>query len=922
MANYVCRVCKKKILEKYEYCPYCGWINRRIEIPGDKLYFIKPDKTEDLKTDICIKYEGSTPVNANFEIKGNNSIFFEDGTQTKTFTFDKENYNTLTFVFKFESGKHYNDRDSFTLEGTANDYPPMLDSIHEEITERPYGKNKMADSDYYRDISIEFEIILSEYTKLETDRALVIFNKSNSTMPELISIFNIGECDAVLKNVECDDVNFEIILPEDPVIIKNKSAVVTINYKGGPLIKDFFKEAQINYMIGNKEDFIKIYFYISEQEEKIDPLGYDNIIAIDFGTSKTAVSYLVLRDLKESEAPEDNIENLIFEGKDIVEPTDSMPSCIGYNGKNIYIGELAVLNWNEKDWACTDRIKTHLRDDKISFTTGEPKEVSGVVKDFFKTLKNYHLKKFTEVEEDGHRYPVRNKYIITLPVLDDGEEKENKEKLYEKQQDVTIKSAEAVFLTEYMNMKNDDIYTLKESQAAMFSIVNIIQKHPPGWKNINLNSGDIICVFDYGAGTLDISFGIYDIRNDKPNIIKIADIGRYYNKDNQRINLGGDRIDNNMFISFLKKMDNMGTKTDENVDASDIESIIGEGGAQKKEYKKSVKFNGSLSSDKEDGSDILLNDENGNNILLRDDNGNILFKDKAGDTTSIASESDYYPGEDLKTIRDAVGKTKIEISESYWETEYGEDKVVVTAGFTKDNIDKISTFSKETFKNIISEDINAAIKEMLEVINSNELLDGDKSKIKYIFLVGGSSLFKEIKEKLSDEFGEGRVYSPYDYAYEDDINDGIDEKIHTQVRKEAVHSIARGAVLSYLTKIENVLNFDVKIQNEDNELDIDNMFDFKKHATIPIKSRTFEISKPVGNVMQYSFNIMACINDNNVDVECLLGKAVITPENFGENSKIFMRTAIDENRKLQVEYSPVRSGTYESANKNELEIIV
>lgn len=790
----VCRVCEEVILGENKYCPYCGWSNGSIEVANDKIYFVKQRASEEAVEYVNVKHSGKASVKVKFNIIKNDFIYFENNTQQIDIEIDKD--LRIPIYIKSSYAENYESVKSFVIEIESNDFNPG-----DKLIKREY-KNK----DIFRKFSKQIELVLAEPKRLKFSRNFIVFNKVNKSADIIIS--NPNEQDVKIEKYKKEKAVIEFA--GLPIISKGDKTKIMVKYSGEKLPQTDFFKTEIIYKIGNVDFIETIYFYICEPEDENGKVGYDNIVAIDFGTSKTTGAYINLNE----EKPE--IRNLA-----------EIPSSMAYMR-----GKIPLIGPNAEDKSETaeyiDRIKTHLREDNIIFrntATNEsiPRPSFNVLVDFFKEFKKEYLKDILKI--DGG-FDARNKYIFTLPILDSSEDSNGN--LFEKQEAITRKSAQKVFKNEYF--KDDDVHVLKESEAAMFSIIDIIKKHDKGWRNIRLNIDDIICIFDYGAGTLDISFGKFLIKNKGIptfDIEKKANIGLYKKENSENpVTLGGDVIDDCMLEEFLT--------------ANDIEII----------------------------------------------DSPIYGK--------IVSDDSSYSKVEFVNLKKAVRTAKIELSKSWDDLDKDGQPVE-----PDEYIGEILNFKKSDFERIIDDDINAAIEAMREAMKLADI------EPKYIFLVGGSSLLKEIKVKMSEEFGEEKIYSPYDYACEEYENED-DEEIYEKIRYTAVHAVARGAVLSYLTKFSNIINFDIDITSENPQDEINNMFKFKKGESIPTETRPFSIQLSPG---KHTLNINAYIKNTNY----ILGMADIDVQDNGTGVQIKM--TINERRNLNLEYKIGKTGDFQIANK-------
>jgi len=249
-----------------------------------------------------------------------------------------------------------------------------------------------------------------------------------------------------------------------------------------------------------------------------------------------------------------------------------------------------------------------------------------------------------------------------------------------------------------------------------------------------------VCVFDYGGGTLDISFGRYKLTDGVPGVDTIANLGRYSDKDRPELgkfDLGGNRLDYNLALAVCNSLP---------------EGIL----LDEPEY-----------------------DEN-----------NKLASAKGFSLNSVLLQGVRWQFYVEKIIRD----NKEKLSEKWDEI----DEVIIDKDEDKYSKHEL-ILDKQIFKDVVYKDLYYAIDAMKETMSKNGISPED---LKYIFLVGGSSLIKIIKSRMETEFTPARVYNAYDFS------PGAD---YEKVKREAIYPVVNGAALSYLTRVTDVFDFGVTI---------------------------------------------------------------------------------------------------------------
>lgn len=247
-------------------------------------------------------------------------------------------------------------------------------------------------------------------------------------------------------------------------------------------------------------------------------------IGIDFGTSTTVVSYAVVGDknapLKTNPIP---IRQLNFDGNTLSHHL--VPSCIAFQNNQLYVGQGAKMLKSklQPDQNIWFSFKMNLgKDIGPEFTRTELREGNpygkienplDATKLFFKELKreidNY-------IQEQN--LPRKLFYSVSIPAS------------FEANQRADLKKA-----LEFANIPINETLFIDEPNAAFLSY--LVQANNNGFQNYNIpvDSPLHILVFDFGAGTCDIS------------IIEIGrKTGKLYSKNiaiSQFEQLGGDDID-------------------------------------------------------------------------------------------------------------------------------------------------------------------------------------------------------------------------------------------------------------------------------------------------------------------------------------------------------------------------------------------
>lgn len=256
-------------------------------------------------------------------------------------------------------------------------------------------------------------------------------------------------------------------------------------------------------------------------ENKIDSSTF---IGIDFGTSTTVVSYAIVGDnnapIKTNAIP---IRQLNFDGNTLSHHL--VPSCIAYANNQLYFGQGAKMLKSklQPDQNIWFSFKMNLgKDNGPEFTRTELKEGNpfGKIENTLDATKLFfkELKKEIDNYIEEQNLPRNLFYSVSIPAS------------FEANQRADLKRA-----LEFANIPINETLFIDEPNAAFLSY--LVQANNNGFNNYNIpvDSPLHILVFDFGAGTCDIS------------IIEIGrKAGKLYSKNiaiSQFEQLGGDDID-------------------------------------------------------------------------------------------------------------------------------------------------------------------------------------------------------------------------------------------------------------------------------------------------------------------------------------------------------------------------------------------
>jgi len=288
---------------------------------------------------------------------------------------------------------------------------------------------------------------------------------------------------------------------------------------------------------------------VSNKEIVQDKLRNSTFIGIDFGTSTTVVSYTVFGDdLKPIKTDVMPVRQLNLDGS--ATENHLVPSCIAWFNNKLFIGQTAKqlkskLTYGRNLWY-SFKMKLGVDNGPVYFATELPKdhEVASIenpldaAKVFFKYIKD-EIDFFIK----SNKLPGTSYFSISIPAS------------FEANQRKDLKEA-----LDYANISFQDSLFIDEPNAAFLSY--LIEANSNNLQNYNIpvDSPLHILVFDFGAGTCDIS------------ILEIGrKSGKLYSKNvaiSKFEQLGGDDIDKHivkeiLFPQLLKQ---------NGIDADDIKS--------------------------------------------------------------------------------------------------------------------------------------------------------------------------------------------------------------------------------------------------------------------------------------------------------------------------------------------------------------
>ena len=243
------------------------------------------------------------------------------------------------------------------------------------------------------------------------------------------------------------------------------------------------------------------------------------IIGIDFGTAKTAASLVRNRP---GQAIKPIIAQWPWENNTKESKVDSVLVYRNTGGRPLF-GVKAINP--ERDAVVVRSMKKYLASEiDIPMPNGSKRPVLDVVTDFLRAVHG-ELRSQEELVQTGNRAIDEALIALSIPVHLD-------ERLDELQRENTEKAARAAGFA-----KNDLEFYYEPECAAVDYLLR--QRD----YDLDLNLGDIIAVFDLGAGTTDICILKVSRENDNPTFTRLAQVG---------FPLGGDLIDELLADKALK----------------------------------------------------------------------------------------------------------------------------------------------------------------------------------------------------------------------------------------------------------------------------------------------------------------------------------------------------------------------------------
>jgi molecular chaperone DnaK (HSP70) len=711
-------------IENSKYCFRCGWMAGVIRLKTTEIKAGRAGRAP-VELEFENSFEGS-PTNADVELE----LFIPEESRGLV-SFDTPEEKSQKYIIKADSAEKIKlylnlnayagaNQLSFNIRAVSDDASP--DRLSKKIY-RPYMIKQ------YRDVTYRVPVEILEPSRLIFNSHLLIFDGDRKTRSLKAVNAGMQEITLLQNQIVIDASEYKAYMSANNVkLAPGGSVEIKVE-----LLDNTDKESitAMNIMYQAQEQTVSAEILLMRRKAvSLAPdIIYDKVVAIDFGTRKTVAAYInAAADIERysvSGSIQPEVKMIPLEKGRVI--NYEMPSVIAYTGRETLVGTEAVGSAQTAEIA--SGMKMQIRNDSILFHKSgavSARDTREVITDFLKHVKTAVV---NEVG-DGDNF-----YIFTLPVLDGDDEDGS---MFALQKRVTLDCVRRAGFCHPDEDFNYRVATISEPEAAMCHIVNAVKSRRDSWTGVNLHPDDIICVFDYGGGTLDISFGRYKLVEGMPSVNTIANIGRYLDKDHPewgRFDLGGNRLDNNLALAVCRTLP---------------EGIV---------------------------LDEAEFDENNNLVSAK----------------GFSWDSALLPGREWELYIETIIKgNKEKLSEKWDEI----DKTVIE----KDEYTKLElALDKRTFKDVAFKDLYYAIDAMKDAMKDNGIGQDD---LKYIFLVGGSSLIKIIKSRLETEFTPARVYNAYDFSQSAD---------YERIKREAIYPVVNGAAMSYLTRVTDVFDFDMTI---------------------------------------------------------------------------------------------------------------
>ena len=374
----ICKVCGKDI-DSANYCFACGWLNAELSLVTKSLNLSRSNHAKGVLTfenTRCADVEVSAALTdscVSFALNdggsGSNSASFVVGGQSK------KDIDIIVDVDRFTADASVKNN-NFVINLESSDASPLFASGG--VVHRPHKITQMRN---WKCI-ISFDI--NEPSVLVLDKNLVIFNEENRV--SVIKATNDGKDSIMIKkhSLIIDDA-FNVNIEDDLIISPGEALDLEVRMEQPVSCNSDFVFS-FEYDSGAKSTVVEIALRHCELIEDSPEVLYKKIVAVDFGTNKSAVSCLDVSKLS-------NLENLCekVEMLKVDNLSYDIPSCVAFYNGELSVGMIAKSFRSIGYYASS--IKMHLKSDELVFRHGMTgkemtKNTKDVVTSFLKMIRN------------------------------------------------------------------------------------------------------------------------------------------------------------------------------------------------------------------------------------------------------------------------------------------------------------------------------------------------------------------------------------------------------------------------------------------------------------------------------------------------------------------------------------------------------
>jgi hypothetical protein len=574
---------------------------------------------------------------------------------------------------------------------------------------------------------------------------------------------------------------------------------LTLEYTGG-FDKKLYEPLTITYTSSMGDEKLSLPLYVVHKSKAFAEGDIpERIVAVDFGTSKTVVVFIDLFDNNGRKYEEHELVPRLVEFNLGFEKRTAYPSVISIDEHTGHY-KFGLLAENDTTNPRLEHLKMYLLHDKVYFTGSALLDTPPIEKETKDVLCRYLLNLY-EALPSHLKDNKANQYVFTLPVLD----KENANSPdYDKQKAITLKCAQ---FAGFGNARA--IHTLTESDAALKYVLYKWRKNdfslPEQPKN-----GDVIAVLDCGAGTLDVTLGMYEQQLDGKFSMKV--LGRIGKFGAEAVTLGGNRIDIQTGVACVD------------------EAILQDEANGPEQPSAVIEFR--LISD--DGKHVLRTDPDRkikafydmqyNLTPAYDDEGVLLdfFKFSMNSTVYPNYFRTFYtsyftkPAKELVSFSDPADANELYMNGVNVYSDNSSDSLSQNENYLMFDIDSYSKVIQKQAEMMSAE---------LHKITAEKSID----TIQHVFMVGGSSLLRCNGQGINDYLlhdliikGVKNVFTPFDYTNfsfkdKESINYNTLKQVDNRkkIRDAAICAVAMGAALDNPFKLHTMFHFDIVIRKKD-----------------------------------------------------------------------------------------------------------